>query len=145
MNKKGWIKIVEASISIVLIAGVLLIFASRSSLNNENFSREIYRIENSILRDIQLNETLREEIINIENSSLPLNSEEDNFPEEFKDKISDREPDYLSCEINICSIESECGFWKNESEMGEVYSQDVIIFLTLNEFNPRRTRIFCWT
>ena len=68
-NKKGWIRVFEAITAIFLIAIVVLIILANSTVKEDNFFKEIYNAEIFILRDIQLNNTLRTEIINV--ATLP--------------------------------------------------------------------------
>jgi hypothetical protein len=53
-NKKGWIKILEAFISILIVISVILIVYNNKSSENEDLSSKINPIEMSILRDVQL-------------------------------------------------------------------------------------------
>ena len=52
-NKKGWLEIVEAFTSVLLIAGVLIILAGNFRADTQNFSSQVYDLEHAILREIQ--------------------------------------------------------------------------------------------
>jgi len=81
-NKRGWIKIVEAFVAVLLIAGVVLIIIDKEYLKKEDISSEVYDTELKILKEIQLNNTLRENILTA--SPLPVNW--DVFPQNVKNK-----------------------------------------------------------
>ena len=97
-NRKGWMKIIEAFIAIMLIVSIFLIVASKVQIK-EDSSSKITDVEASILREIQLDNNLREETLNINENSLP--TQWVGFPQE---KI----PDYLDCEARICNIGDLC-------------------------------------
>ena len=55
-KKHAWIRIVEAAVAILLIAGVVLIVLGQGNLKKQDPSEEIYKAETAILRDIQKND-----------------------------------------------------------------------------------------
>ena len=60
-NKKGWIRILEALIAILLIIGFLVITIDKGG-EKEELSSRIYSVEKAMLKEIQINETFREYI-----------------------------------------------------------------------------------
>ena len=52
-NRKGWIRIVEAFISILLVTIVLLVVLDKTPVEKVDFSSDISDAEASILREIQ--------------------------------------------------------------------------------------------
>jgi len=83
-NNKGWIRIVEAFIAVLIVIGAAIIVVG-GGIQIEGISEKVYDIEISILREIQLNNTLRSEIL--ETSGI---IEWDNFPPKTKNKIENR-------------------------------------------------------
>jgi hypothetical protein len=143
MNKNGWIKIVEAFVAILLVIGVLLIIITQGYLGEKDISSQVYDIEISILREIQLNNTLRDYVLD---SEPPIEWKEDNFPLEIKDKINSRTPNYLNCEAKICRLEDNCEL--SEYPKGNVYAQAAAITTTLEtetEEQLKQLKLFCWT
>ncbi len=143
MNKKGWIKVMEAAIVILLISGIL-IFIIGQLKEREDVSSQIYYKEIGILRDIELNDTLREEIINVADESLPVKWEDfdSNGLTETRKKIESKTPNTLNCEAMVCLPNSECGL-ENPSEK-DIYVKSVLILSTLENYNPRQLKLFCW-
>lgn len=140
-NKKGWIKILEAFIAILLITTVLLIVIKQGYFGEKDISSQVYDIEIAILREIQLNNNLRNEVLN---SETPL--EWDNFPEILKEKINSRTPSYLECEAKICQLRDNCEL--SEYPEKDVYAQAAAITKTLD--TPENTelkqlKLFCWS
>ena len=141
MNKKGWIKIVEAFIAILLVAGVLLIVINQGYIGKKDISSDVYDVEVSILREIQLNDALRDDILNAE----PIPIKWDDFPPNIKTKIIDRTPNYLDCEAEICEMDEVCEL--DEYPEKDVYAQSVAITTTLEtpeEQQLRQLKLFCW-
>jgi len=139
INKKAWIRIAEAFTAILIVVGAAMIVLG-GGIQREDISEQVYDIEISILREIQLNNTLREEVLNLE---IGGGIEWDNalFPAETKDKISDKTPEWLECVAKICPPENLC---LGEESEKNVYVQSVLITSTLDIFNPRQLKLFCW-
>ena len=139
MNKKGWIRIVEAFVALLLVSGVILIVLSDDSLGNEDRSSKIHDAELAVLRDIQVDETLREDILN---APIPIESIDEGFPSDVEDRINLRIPNYLECIAKICEITSECDL--DDSPEKSIYVQSVAITTTSGEYKPRQLKLFCW-
>ena len=71
-NKRGWIKMVEAFIAIILITIVLLLVLNQTKFQEKTLTERIYEEEIEILRIIQLDETLREDIMGVSFNDLPI-------------------------------------------------------------------------
>jgi hypothetical protein len=137
MRKKGWIKIVEAFISILLVTGVLLVVIQKGYIGKEDISEAVYENQISVLREIELDSTMRQEILN---STLPVSGED--IPNDIKEKVNSRMPDYLECEIRICAMNEICAMQTYIDQ--EVYAQSVAVTATLETYDPRQLKLFCW-
>ena len=137
-QKKGWIRIIEAFVTILLITGILLIVLNKGYISKNDNSQKIYENEQGILREIQLNNSLRQEILNM--GVLPV--EWNNFPENIKNKIISETPSYLNCEAKICGANEICVLSEISNE--DIYVQKTIITATLEKYNPRQLKLFCW-
>ncbi len=140
-NKKGWIKIVEAFVAILLVAGVLLIVISQGYIGKKDISSQVYDVEISILREIQLDDALREEVLNV---TCPIEVTKDNVPQTWN-RIHDRAPSYLDCEAKICWMDEICEL--DEYPEKDVYAQPVAITTILEtpkEKQLRQLKLFCW-
>jgi len=142
MNEKGWLKIVEAFIAVLLIASVLLIVINQGYIGGNKISEKVYSFERSILREIELDESLREEILNP--ATPPPISWESDFPPNTKLKIEARTPTYLNCEAKICKMNEVC-FLDNSPEGEDVYVQSIAITATSEVYLPRQLVLFCWS
>jgi len=147
-NKRGWIRIVEAFFSLLLIAAVLLIVINRGYLGGEDISQRVYDLQLSVLREIELDDDLRQEILCTPEcgSELPEGGIEDThseFPQNVTDRIEERIPDSFTCRSKICDIDILCEL--EEYVEQDVYAQPVAITATLDEYSPRQLKLFCWS
>lgn len=149
-DKRGWIKIVEAFIAVLIVAGVLLLFINKGYLGSgkSDYSEKIYNAQISILREVQLDSDLREEVLNVE--EVPVGSDQEGiFPVGVKTKIDERiqEYQYLECTASICELDKICPQPTSTNKEKDVYAQAVAISAesTLPKFSPRQLKLFCWT
>lgn len=142
-NKRGWIKILEASIAVLLVASVLIIVANKGYLERDDISQKVYSSQIAILKEIQNNNSLRNLITN-ESLFVPLqwkNFERDGLLE-LKEKIISRTPDYLICEASICSPRDSCAY---VGKAKNIYANSIIISASSEGCVARQIKLFCWT
>lgn len=145
MQKKGWIRIVEAMMAILLIAAVVLIAISSNQRLNQDNSQKIYTIEATMLKEIQFNDSARAEILNIPSGSVPVSwSQFSTIAPNTKLIITQDSPTSMQCEGRICSTSDPCLLEKENTPSKTVYSQDVIISASLTTYNPLLLKVFCW-
>jgi membrane protein YdbS with pleckstrin-like domain len=136
-NKKGWIKVVEAVIAIVALIGILTIIIQAQRLNVQRTT--IYEEKSlEILKGVQMNESLRNEVI-LENT-LPINSTDINFPPLLNNYLNEVNLQTANCTLMICSVNDSCIV---DSSQKEIYTKDVIITATKDNYNPKKLKIFC--
>jgi len=126
MNKKGWIKIVEAFMAIMIIAAVMLTIYTRQPERSVN--QEIIKIEDSILDEISQNNIMRQKILDGDNASSMF-------------FVQARIPDNLNFSVKICNVDDICGI---ETYRKEVYARERIISSTLKQYSPKKIRLFMW-
>jgi hypothetical protein len=164
-NKRGWVEIVEAAISILLITVALLVVINKGYIGKSDISEGVYKTEVSILREIETNYTLREQILNVPLISLPVKKGDVEFPAGVSDLITKRTPAYLNCTEKLCNLcdggicevgESTLPCDLDINIEKDVYSQSVIISSIpailgdelIGDPNPtvmyRRLNLFCW-
>lgn len=155
-GKKAWIRIVEAFVAILLIMGVLLVLINRGYIG-DNISSKVYEAELSILRGIQLDDELRNNILISNRSDYDPSSGESPLPIEWgafedvpgerrlkdvKNKILNQIPNYLDCKAKICELDSACVL--SEVTDKEIYAQPATIVANYAVFSPRQLKLFCW-
>ena len=139
-NKRGWIRIVEAMVAILLISGFLILILDNQDNGQKDISKKVYLVENAILREVQLNQTYREYILGIEETSVEFNA----FDTNLKTHIESRIPNYLNCTGKICDFDLDpvCNI---DSLEENIYVQSVMIATDGTTYEPKLLKIFCWT
>jgi|SRR3989344_7384012 len=138
-GKKGWIKIVEAVTAILLITGVLLISINKGYIVKEDVSSKVYSAQISILREIEISDELRNKVLF---SPSPLEESDPLFPQEIKEIITKRKPNYLDCEAKICEMDELCELSRYIEK--DIYAQAVGIMATVDRYSPKQLKLFCW-
>jgi len=138
-NKRGWIRIVEAMVTILLIAGFLILIIDNPENGKKDISTKVYVTENAILREVQANSTYRTYILGID-ASIELGA----FRTDLEDHITSRIPEYLSCTSKICDFGTDptCNI---DSLEEEIYVRSVMIAADSTDYDPKLLKIFCWT
>lgn len=130
MNKRGWMRIVEASIAIMIILGVLFALYSKTLVSSEP---DLSQRARDILEEIALNATLRMAVL--QNNNLEVNN-----------SIIALIPEpALAFEFRICTLDSACG--QSSFVSGNVYAAERVISTDLTnsgELGPRKIRLFIW-
>jgi hypothetical protein len=140
-SKRGWVRLVEVFIAILLLTGVLLVVVNRTNFSDKNsLYVEMSKKEFAILRDIELNNSLRTEILSV---TPPV--EWDNFSSELqnvRNRIIYLTPSNLECQAKICQINEDC-IIDDGSSGKNVYAESVLISADLNKYSPRELKLFC--
>lgn len=138
-EKRGWIRVVEAFVAVLLITGIALIILDKGQIRKDDPSKKIYEDETLLLQKIQQDDSLRTKILNV--SFLPVNSSAPGFPIDVENKILFEKPNYLDCEANICEIDDSCLMDFGEEN---IYVKEVLITGNFTMYSPRKLKLFCW-
>ena len=144
MKKKGWIRILEAVFAIFLISIIALLVTSGGTTKDGKFSVETYNAEVFILRAVQLNNTLRQEITGT-NGVVYWDS---GFPINTKNEIMNQTPSWLDCMSNICPPGDTCLLTDSQKasfENRDIYAESILVNTakTPDVYNPRELKLFC--
>jgi len=133
MNKKGFIRILEAIFAIMLIMGAVLIIIS-NNLQTSDISEEAYEKQRYILEIISNNESMRNEIISPDGDLGKTN--------EFIKKTMPSSWKYSVC---VTSVDQICspGDVPNDKEL---YVSETIISssLEIDYTASKKLRLFVW-
>lgn len=119
-NKKAWTSLIEVFISILLIAGILAVVINSNAVQKPKLSEQIYKEQVQILKVIQMDDYLRERVI------------EDTL---IDDDIKNTIPDYLDCDLNNIPV-----------NLGnkEIYAKSILITTDGSEYKSKELKLFCW-
>jgi len=144
-SKRGWIRLVEVFIAILLLTGVLFVVTSGGNSSKKNtLYIEVSEKELAILRDIELNDTLRAEVLSVDSGNLPIEWEDFDLSglQNVKERITYLTPSNLECVAKICLINTVCIM--NGLSDGDVYAKSVIISANSTVYSPRELKLFCF-
>jgi hypothetical protein len=134
-NNRGWLRIIEASIAILIVLSTLIVVYIRAGSSNQPDLSERAR---EILNEMARNSTLREAILNynIDNELIISNSIKNYIPEAN-----------IQFDKRICKLDEACG--KLEFTPGDVYVAERIISSyigadSVSPENARKIRLFMW-
>ena len=143
VNKRGFLRIVEASIAILIILGALLLLTSRGQNEVET---DFNSLLVPILEEIAQDSSLRGKILSYNTTNFTADGNNgiiidlENF---VGDKIINPSLNFSVgvCELTICPLESY-----PENINGELYSAERVISTNLTEidFSPKKVKIFLW-
>ena len=139
-NIRGWTRIAEAFVAVLLLASIVLFVISKGDNQTGDISPAVQDVEISILREIQLNSTIRAEVLGT-NGEINWTD----FPSQVPNtntKINSRIPNYLNCMAKICDPSGPCLLTGVQEK--NIYAESAMITSTLNTFKPRMVKLFCW-
>ncbi len=133
-NKRGWLRIVEASTGILIVAGVLITLYAQQ-IEVRDLSSEIYNLQIFILDEIADNSTFRNEILSDEVDKSGL----DSF-------VDEKLPANFNFSVKICNLSDwrECGLGADGPASGDVYAEERIISANLTKYSPKKVKLYIW-
>lgn len=124
-GKRGWIRIVEAFIAILLMAAFLLTLYSTKAKKTDS---EIGKLQDAILDGVVQNNLLRIDILNGKDAGVISFAKE-------------RMPSGLNFTVKICGVGDICSL---DKYVAEVYVKERIVSSTLYDYKPRKLKLFVW-
>lgn len=137
VNKKGLIKILEAVIAIMIIAGAIIaIRISQEPARVKNIAESISPILDEVAKDQEYRDAILENPLN----NQPRTITEENYPELYN-FIDSKIPDNLDFEVKLCPPTETCGL----DEFHEnVFAGERIISSNLEVYSPKKIKLFIW-
>lgn len=134
MNNKGLWRIIEAVAAVLLVAGTLLFFVSKQSVNvSEKDFSELLR---ESLNEIAKNQNYRERILTGDTGDGSVKEDIKVFLDK---RIKRRGYQFL---INICDLNVDCFTAPNVE--GELFSAERLISATIDYSESKVVRIYAW-
>lgn len=134
VNNKGFLKVVEATIAILLIFGALLLISSKTRSGVEE---NLENVLNPILKEIAHNSSLREEII--KNSTDVLTRLEDFFRERINNPS-------LNYSVVRCELNEPCSLGFVSDVRGDIFASERVISSAIGEasYRPIKIKVYLW-
>jgi len=142
-NKKAWIRIVEATMGVLLVASVLFVMVARAPKSSEN---NIYETQRFILEQVSKNDSLRDIILQYNEAGDPGVSPQIDITNQVKGVIKGLLPPYFGFDIRICKVEDVCGIrtMPTGTDRKDIYADEILITSTLDDYKPKKLRLFIW-
>lgn len=128
-QRRGWIRIVEAVIAIMILAGFLS-FVLISQNKKVDFSEYASNIESSIIREVSKDDNMRSYIL--EENLTGVNS-----------YIKSIIPATFNFSSRICNIGDACGCLDCPLNK-DVYADSAFIASSLSQYKPKQFKLFIW-
>jgi hypothetical protein len=137
-NKRGWMRILEATIAVLIITGALGVVYSGKFVRGDSGQEEyISALQEKVLLDISYNKTFREKAIRGYKDEI-------NFLISYFDSIIPLNYNFtiLSCDLNIpCKLDSVT---YAETIGKTVFVEDTLIIDDSTGILHKRVRLFIW-
>ncbi|MDP1695848.1 MAG: hypothetical protein Q8L29_02975 [archaeon] len=138
MNKKGWMRIVEATMAVIIITGFVLTYTAK----REKAENDLTFIITPVLEELAEDNAIRNRVLSSNKENIG------NIEEEIKGFVGYRITNpSLGYEVKICEIEDVCILGEYPADvMGDIYAVERIISATLDQniFLPKKVKIFLW-
>lgn len=138
VNKKGWLRIIEAVVGIMIIASVLLSAYTRTS-KQEDISAGIYLLEEKILNELA---------VNYRNDILTIDLDFNNKMEMMNNSVRENLTADFDFELRICYLTDNSGDTAScqmqGNVNGNVYVRERIIGANLEQYSPKKIKLFLW-
>ncbi|MEK6886000.1 MAG: hypothetical protein AABX17_03475 [Nanoarchaeota archaeon] len=136
-SKNGWLRIVEAFISVLLVMGVVLIIIERNQ-PEISAADEIGKLQKYVLDYVTTDEILRSQVIG-------------GYLGGVNDKLKVIIPVNFNYSIRVCNYNEICSLSNGSMSFvisdTEVYSDEALIFANLTYYNPldaKKLKLFFW-
>ena len=133
VNKKGWLRIVEASIAIMIIFGILLVVNNKSQFSVQN---DLTPLTTPLLEEVARNVSFRNQVITQGSAAEPT----------LRDFVATRiTQSTIKFDVAICDVSAICNLPSYPVDASEVYAGERIISGTLTSYQPKKIKIFLIT
>ncbi len=137
-NKRGWIRILEATIAVMIVAGVLLVVYSKHDLTTQSADDYVFNLQRKTLNDISSNDNFR---------TMVLSGTQGDF-DSINSFVNDSIPQPpFNYSLRICDLGTPCKMDSDvfQDTLGfDIYTEDVIIASNVATYNPQKVRLFVW-
>lgn len=142
-NKRGLIKVIEATIAVMIILGALAVMSMERDTNR---GIDIAKILPPILDEIAKDPLLREQVMNYNllDSGDPLNAPIIIAVSDFLNvRIGSSAFDFR---VSICSLDDICYLDPYPSDAGDIFAAERVVSTSLenSNFEPRKVKVFLW-
>ncbi len=144
VNKRGWLRIVEASVSVLIVFGVLL---ALSGIRQSTPERSLETFLPPLLEEVASNATLRGEIVQYDLTKTQNDPKNKAALRDIYTLLSKRiTQSTLSYNLSICDPSVVCSLANYPTNVhGGMYTYERLITSNISSgYNPKKIKIFMW-
>ena len=136
-NKRGWIRILEATIGVLMISSVLVVVYSWQIDRGVGPEDYVYSLQNQILADVSSRSDLRSDVLRGETESLD---------EYVREKI----PAGFDFALKVCNLTNPPTPCKLDAvefialKDKDVYVEEAVISADFQAYSPKKIKLFVW-
>lgn len=137
-NKRAWIRILEATIAVMIVSGVLVVVYSQQGDNGEGAGDYIYSLQKQVLMDISSRSDLRSYVLREDISNL-------------ESYIDEKIPTAFNYSLKVCDFTDPPTPCKLDSDIFiatqglDVYVEETIVSADFEEgYSPKKVKLFVW-
>lgn len=150
-NKRGWIRILEATIAVMIVSGVLVVVYSKQVDRGIAPADYFFSLQRQILADISGRSDLRLAILNV----IEETGNDGNFSM-IDDFINGKVPNAFGYSLRVCDLGDEIDFCKMNADTyvatrdRDVFVEEIVISSELGSGpdavagDPKKLRFFIW-
>ena len=149
-NKRGWIRILEATIAVMLVSGVLVVVYSRQVDRGVAPADYFYSLQRQILADISSRSDLRMAVLNVD-----VDDSSDGSFVIINNFVNGTVPDAFGYYLRVCVLGDICKMKEDvyvTTVEKDVFVEEVVISSDLgdgtgipeNGWVPKKLRFFIW-
>jgi hypothetical protein len=136
VNKRGFLKVVEATIAVLIILASLVFLAARREVPQ---NRDIGLVVPPLIDELARNLTFRENLANGESKAIL----EKNLELSLKDRLNNP---VINISVRICNLTEPCFLEPYPDTEEDIFSSERVISGSIkNEtFEPKKVKVFMW-
>jgi len=150
-GKNGWIRILEATIAVLIVSGAIIAVYSNHPSRGESMEEQAYSLQRQILDEVAMDEGLRLAVLNIE-TDLPGDVNYD----VLDDFVAESIPDGFGYLLRVCIMGDDRDFCKMDrmsftaTQDHDIFVEDVLISAEIGNgsgeevYSPKKVRLFFW-
>jgi hypothetical protein len=137
-ERKGWLRVLEASIAILIVLSVLFVVTRQNSMGKGEIGREDF----GLLEQVLVNDSVRNDVLNYK---IGLKEDEEGnmgILKKVMESVAEKLPPNYGYEIKICGALENCDL---ENKNVETISEERILSASLSKIeNPIKIKMAYW-
>ncbi len=134
-NKRGWLRILEATIAVLIVTGVMIAVYSKQGNREPRFDDYLNNLGEKILLDISSDRVLRGYVLSGDNVSLIS-------------YVTTKIPPNFEFSLKLCTLGDPCKLSDDDEIQAtkgkDVFSKSTIIAADSKSYNPKELKLFMW-